>query len=157
MRGFTLRAVPVCFAVLACGCFLAKMGTPNPYRNPAAEPTRHYWNQVGATLTQKPAGTDLPALVAFVRTQTEALRALPTEGVDAELVAAVEAVIKAEDEVLRRADMVSDVTVLKENKSMAQVFADANRAATDAKKRVKALRPALNDRYVNGFSPLGGW
>lgn len=155
MRGFTLRAVPV-FAAFACGCFLMPK-TPDPNAAPAAAPTRAYWQQVSATLAQKPAGSDLPALVTLVRAQTEALRALPTDGVDAELVTAVEAVIKAEDEVLRRAEMADNsAAVLKENKQMAQVFADANRAAADAKKRVKALRPALNDRYNNGFPPLGG-
>ena len=156
MRGFTLRAVPVCFAVVACGCFLTQKA-PAPATGEPPTVTHAYWRQVGATFAQKPVGNDLPAMVRLVRSQTEALRALPTEGVDAELVAAVEQVIKCEDEVLRRADMVNnDPGALRRNEQMARVFADANRAAADAKKRVRALQPALDAGYGGGFAPMGG-
>lgn len=157
MRGFTLRAVPVCFAVFACGCFLTNPSREPAGARPAMPPTQHYWTEVGNVLARKPAGDNLPALVALVRAQTEQLRALPTDDVDADLVAAVEQVIRCEDEVLRRADMVdNDANILKQNAAMARVFADANRAAADAKKRLKALQPALDAKHGGGFAPLGG-
>lgn len=156
MRGFTLRALPVCFAVFACGCFL----TPKApvFTEPADKtPTHAYWRQVRATLARPPAGNDLRAMVQLVRAQTEALRDLPTDEVDADLVAAVEQVVKCEDEVLRRADMTgTDAGVLKQNQAMAKVFADANRQAAEAKKRLRALQPALTAKYGDGFAPMGG-
>lgn len=159
MRGFTLRAVPVCLAVFACGCFLTG-GTRTPNGDAAktgATPTHAYWQRVGAILAQRPTGPDLPAMVSLVRTQTDALRELPTDGVDPDLVAAVESVIKCEAEVLRRADMVdSDPARLKASKELSQVFADANRAAAEAKKRLRAMQPALNTRHGGGFAPLAG-
>lgn len=157
MRGFTLRAVPVCLAVFACGCFLTSGGRA-PEGGPAKPtPTHAYWQQVGAILAQRPTGQDLPAMVSLVRTQTDALRELPTEGVDPDLVAAVESLIKCEAEVLRRADMVdSDPARLRASKELAQVFADANRAAAESKKRVRALQPTLNTRHGGGFAPLAG-
>ncbi len=155
MRGFTLRAVPVCFAVFACGCFLTRPIPVTEMTPPT--PTHAYWRQVRATLAQKPTGSDLPALVRLVRAQTEALRALPTDDVDPDLVAAVDEVIRCEDEVLRRADMANnDTAMLKQNEAMARVFASANRAAADAKKRLKALQPALNAKHGDGFAPMGG-
>lgn len=156
MRGSTLRAVPVCLVVFACGCFLFQQDVKVTEVTPRT-PTHAYWQKVGAILAQKPTSGELPALVAMVRAQTEALRDLPMEGVDAELIAAVENVIKCEDEVLRRADMVNNNSArLRESEQMAQVFADANRAAADAKKRVKTLQPTLNQRHGGGFPALGG-
>lgn len=160
MRGFTLRAVPVCVVVFACGCFLTGGGRGpggGDATTTGATPTHAYWQRVGAILAQRPTGQDMPAMVSLVRTQTDALRELPAEGVDADLVAAVESLIKCEAEVLRRADMVdSDPARLRASKELAQVFADANRAAAEAKKRLRALQPTLNTRHGGGFAPLAG-
>ncbi len=156
MRGLMLRAVPVCFVVFASGCFLMPR-TPNPYADPSSQPTRAYWQKVNSILAEKPTSGELLALVGLVRKQTDALRELPTEEVDADLVAAVNNVIKCEDEVLRRAEMANnDPGVLKSSRDLAVVFADANRAAAEAKKRVKALQPTLNTRHGGGFSVTGG-
>lgn len=155
MRGFTLRAVPVCLVVFAGGCFL-NQGVRTSEAGPRS-PTHVYWQKAGEVLAQKPAGQDMPSMIKLVRTQTDALRELPTEGVDADLVAAVGAVIKSEDEVLRQADMVdSDPARLKASKQLAQLFANANRAAAEAKKQLKALQPALNQRHGGGFAAIGG-
>ncbi|HEY1190406.1 MAG TPA: hypothetical protein VGE74_22420, partial [Gemmata sp.] len=113
MRGFTLRAVPVCLAVFACGCFLtngkrAPDGGTSDGGAQGTTPTHVYWQQVGAILAQRPAGQDMPAMVGLLRTQNDAFRQLSAEGVDADLVSAVDALIKCEDEVLRRADMVDN-------------------------------------------------
>jgi hypothetical protein len=149
MRGGTLRAVPVCVVVFACGCFLTK-----PYVGSVAAPTptHAYWRQANAVLAQKPTSSDLPVLVELVRKQTDQLRELPTEGVDADLLTAVENVIKAEDAVLYRAAMVdSDPERLKTSEGLAKAFADANRAAAESKKRLRALQPTLNTRHGGGF------
>jgi hypothetical protein len=155
MRGIMLRALPVCIAVFATGCFLTSpsVGTPVAARTP----THAYWQGAGAVLAQKSTGGEMKDLVVLVRTQTDALRALSPEGVDPALVAAVDDIIKCEEEVLRRADMVgNDPSVLKTNQAMALAFAEANRAAAESKKRLKALRGSLNDRHGGGFAPIGG-
>ncbi|MBP3957589.1 hypothetical protein J8F10_20260 [Gemmata sp. G18] len=154
MRGFTLRAVPVYFVAFACGCF----GKQDVQRTDGAppSPTHAYWRQVSAVLAQKPAGENIPAYVSLVRTQTDGLRDLPTDGVDADLVSAVASVIKCEDVVLQRADLIdNDPARLKESKELAQAFSSANRAAAESKKRLKALQPALNSRHGGGFAPMG--
>ncbi|AWM39476.1 hypothetical protein GobsT_21940 [Gemmata obscuriglobus] len=155
MRGFTLRAVPVCVVVFACGCFLTKPVTLTETAN--RTPTHAYWGQVSGILAQKPTGQDIPAYVSLVRTQTEALRGLNPEGVDDALVAAVQDLIRCEAEVLRRADMVdSDPAMLRGSKEMANAFATSNRAAAESKKRLRALQSGLNERHGGGFAPMGG-
>jgi hypothetical protein len=109
---------------------------------------------VGTILAQKPESNDMPGLVKLVRTQTLSLSDLNTENVDAALVAAIDDVVKCEEEVLRRADMVNnDPEALKRSEPMARAFADANKKAAEAKKRLKALQPSLNSRY-GGISPM---
>lgn len=159
MRGSILRAVPVCAVVFACGCFLTggRDATAPPADPPTSSPTAAYWSGAAAALDQKPAGQDFGSMVRLVRTQTEALRGLPADGVDADLVAAVTAVVKAEDEVLRRADMANnDPELLKAQPAMAKSLADANKAAADAKKRLRALQPVLQSRHGGGFAPMTG-
>jgi hypothetical protein len=154
MRAFLLRAAPVCLVVLATGCFLTRpfAGTEAAPRTP----THAYWQQVDAALSRKPASGDLKGLVELVRTQTDTLRELSPEGVDADLVAAVDEVVKCEEEVLRVAEMFgSDPEVLRTSKEIAVVFSDANRKAADAKKRLKALQKALNARHGGGFASIG--
>jgi hypothetical protein len=160
MRGFTLRALPVCVAAFAVGCFSlsgnGNVGTPAAGTGKAT-PTHEYWQKANAALSQKPTNGEMKALVQLVQAQTDALRELAPDGVDPVLVAAVEDVVKCEEEVIRVAEMAgSDVTVLKTNQVMAQSFAAANQKAADAKKRLKALRGSLNDRYGGGFAPIGG-
>ncbi|MFM8272815.1 MAG: hypothetical protein ACKODX_10840 [Gemmata sp.] len=68
------------------------------------------------------------------------------------MLTAVENVIKAEDAVLYRAAMVdSDPERLKTSEGLAKAFADANRAAAESKKRLRALQPTLNTRHGGGF------
>jgi hypothetical protein len=154
MRGFLLRAAPVCVAVFTIGCFFTRETTHT--EGAPRTPTHAYWRQANAALAQKPAGGDMRALVQLVRTQSETLRALPSEGVDAELVAAVDEVIKSEERVIEIAEMFgSDATRLKTAQGMAVVFADANRQASEAKSRLKAMRSLLNARYGGGFAPAG--
>jgi hypothetical protein len=170
MRGFTLRAVPVCFTALAVGCFSTN-GSVSPSTadkaqnadktqtadKPQNATTRTYWGGVSAALAQKPAGGDLPSMVQVVRAQTNALRELSSDGVDQTLVAAVNEVIKCEDEVLRLAEVVdNDATVLRSSRQMVDSFSAANRRAADAKKRLRELRDGLNVRYGGGFAPLAG-
>lgn len=156
MRRCTLRAVPVCFVVFACGCFLTG-GNHGSGQRPGMSLTQYYWAEVGNILARKPDGKDFVSMVNLVRLQTDRLRELRTEGVDPDLVAAVDKVIKCEEEVLRQAEMIdNDPARLKTSKEQAHVFADANRAAADAKKRVKALQPTLNTRHGGGFVALGG-
>jgi hypothetical protein len=156
MRGYMLRALPVCFVAFAAGCFtfpgnLGNFGTPAVPRTA----THAYWQGASTALSQKPSG-DMRELVQFVRTQTNALRELSPDGVDPALVAAVEDVIKCEEEVIRIAEMAgNDPTVLRTSQAMTQMFGDANRKAAESKKRLKALRGPLNDRHGGGFAPMG--
>ncbi|MBY0458076.1 MAG: hypothetical protein K2V38_12110 [Gemmataceae bacterium] len=157
MRRVSLRAVPVCLVALACGCFLTDGSREQKAAGAPPSPTHDYWYKVGAILARRPAGADLPNLLALVRDQTEALRGLPTDGVDPELVAAVAEVIAREQDVLDRAELFDgNEKVLRSSKEMAGAFAGANRAAAEAKKRVRGLQPALNARHGGGFNPLAG-
>jgi hypothetical protein len=157
MRGFTLRALPVCVAAFAVGCFSLSGNVGTPAAGKGATPTHAYWQKASTAIAQKPTSGDMKGLVQLVQAQTDALRDLAPDGVDEALVAAVEDVVKCEEEVIRVAEMAgSDVTVLKTNQVMAQSFAAANQKAAEAKKRLKALRGALNDRYGGGFAPMGG-
>jgi hypothetical protein len=154
MRGFILRALPVLLLACTAGCFLSKGELANP--TAARTPTHTYWHKADEILSREPAGSDLKTLVQLVREQTNALRELPTEGVDADLVAAVSEVIENEEEVIRRAEMAGeDAEILRRSQQMAVVFADANRKATESKKKLKALRGLMNDRHGGGFSPMG--
>jgi hypothetical protein len=155
MRGFTLRALPVCFVAVVAGCFSTN-GSVGTNSGPAATPTHAYWRQVGGLLAQKATSSELKDNVRLIRAQTDALRALSTEGVDPALVLAVDEVIRCEEEVLRVAATAdNDVGILKENQVMAQTFAEANRKATEAKKHLKGLRDSLNARLGGGFGPIG--
>ncbi|MBN9120897.1 MAG: hypothetical protein J0I06_17390 [Planctomycetes bacterium] len=157
MRGFTLRAVPVCVVAFAAGCFFTNSSVTPDNGKSAPTVTHTYWQGVSAALAQRPAGNDLKAMLQTVRAQTDALRGLSPDGVDETLVAAVNDVIRAEDEVLHVADMVGeDLGALRTSKEMAVAFQTANRKAADAKKRVRGLRDALNTRYGGGFAVLGG-
>ena len=153
MRGFTLRALPVCLAALATGCLSLSnfLGTGAPAPAPTA--THAYWQRATAVLAQKPPSTELKDLVKLVQKQTDELRELSAEGVDPGLVAAVDEVVRCEEEVIRIAATANnDPGVLRTSQLMAQAFADANRKASEAKKRLKALRGSLNDRYGGGFA-----
>jgi hypothetical protein len=149
-------AVPLC-AVLAIGCFFT-----NAARSPDAgavrtTPTHTYWQKVGTILAQKPANTDLRTMMQLVRTQTEALMELSPDGVDAELVAAVEELIKCEEEVIRVAEIAGNNSEnLRMSQALSGLFSDANRKAADAKKKVKAMQNSLSARYGGGFASIGG-
>lgn len=156
MRGFTLRAAPVCFVAFATGCFFTNnFVAPTTDSPPSA--THTYWQGVSAALAQKPAGQDLKSMLAVVRSQTDALRELPSEGVDETLVAAVAQVIKCEEEVLRVSETFGgDVTILRTSREMTGAFQNVNRKAADAKNRLRGLRESLNARHGGGFAALAG-
>jgi hypothetical protein len=152
MRGFTLRALPVCLAAVVTGCFSLNSFLGTTAAAPPT-PTHAYWRQASAILTQKAAGRELKDDVQLVLTQATALRELSPTDVDPALVAAVDEVVRCEEEVVRVADLFeSTAERLKTNQAMAVTFADANRKASEAKKKLKALRAVLNARYGGGFA-----
>ncbi len=156
MRGFTLRSAPVCVVAFAVGCFSL---SGNVCEMPTRERTvtHTYWQGVNAALSQRPAGQDLKSMLQTVRVQTDALRDLSSDGVDETLVAAVNDVIRCEEEVLRVAEVAgNDAGTLRSSRELAGTFQAANRKAADAKKRLRALRDPLNARHGGGFAALGG-
>jgi hypothetical protein len=156
MRGFMLRALPVCFVAFAAGCFFTKDSVAPSAAAPTSA-THTYWQGVSAALAQKPVGGDLRSMLAAVRSQTDALRELQPDGVDETLVAAVNEVIRCEDEVLRVAELAgNDATILRSRREMVGAFQGANRNAAEAKKRLRGLREALNARHGGGFAALAG-
>lgn len=157
MRGFTFRAAPVCFVVFATGCFLTGNSVAPTPEGKSVTPTHTYWSGASAALSQKPAGNDLQSMLAAVRLQTDALRDLPTDGVDTAVVAAVNDIIRNEEEVLRLADMTGgNHEMLRKAKELAGQFQAANKKAADAKQRLRAMRDGLNERHGGGFAPLAG-
>ena len=157
MRGFTLRAAPVCFVALAVGCFFTNNSVTPNIAGSAPTATHTYWQGVNAALSQKPAGADLKSMLQAVRAQTDALRNLSPDGVDETLVEAVNEVIKYEDEVLRVAELAGDnAAAIRSSRGLAAAFQATNRQAADAKKRLRGLREMLNARHGGGFAQLGG-
>ncbi len=136
--------------LVSTGC-LPFRGGIDPAVPPPTE-THAYWREVNTILSQKPASDDMKSLVKLLEAQVEALRELPTEGVDGELVAAVHQVIQAEEEVLWRANTVDrNPEFLRQSRQLAELYAEANRKAAQAKKKLKELRGVLTKRYGGGF------
>lgn len=157
MREFTLRLAPVCFVAFAVGCFFTKSSVAPEAAKAPPTATHAYWQGASAALAQKPAGQDLKSMLDAVRAQTDALRELAPDGVDETLVAAVNEVIKCEDEVLRVAEMAgNDAKGLRSSRGMIESFQSANRKAADAKKRLRGLCEALNASHGGGFAALAG-
>lgn len=154
MRGFIFRALLVYSIAGATGCFLTN--NTNHTGTTAPKTTTHaYWQKVSDILARKATGGDMKTLVQLVREQTDALKELPTEGVDADLVAAVNEVIRCEEEVLWRAEVAgNNAEIMRQSQQIAVAFADANRKATEAKQKVKGMRKLLDGRYGGGFAPM---
>ena len=156
MRGIMLRALPVCVLAFTTGCFLFQHEQAQLSAAPPTE-THAYWQKVSEILAKKPPSQDLKAMLKLVREQTDALIELPTEDVDKDLVAAVEELIRCEEDVLRQAEFAgNDVETLKRSQGLAMGFATANKKAADAKKKVRALRDTLNKRHGGGIVPMLG-
>jgi hypothetical protein len=157
MRGTILRALPVCVLAFTSGCFLLGNspfgGTP-----PQQQTETHvYWQKVNEALSRRPATQDVPAMLKLIREQNAALGELSPEGVDKDLVAAVEELIRCEQDVLEKAEWAgNNVENLKQSQFLAAQFAGANRKAADVKKRLRALREPLNSKYGGGFAAMGG-
>jgi|GEM_PF-3365953 len=154
MRGFIFRALVVYSIAGATGCFLTnntnRIGTSTP-----KTATHAYWQKVGEIFARKATSGDMKALVQLVREQTDALKELSPEGVDGDLVAAVDEVIRCEEEVLWRAEMAgNDAEMMRRSQEIAKMFADANRKASGAKQKVKGMRKLLDERYGGGFTPM---
>ena len=155
MRGIILRALPVFVLTCATGCFLTNGGGSPQASLAPPTPTHAYWQQTGAILAEKPVNGELPTLLALVGRQTDALGKLSPDGVDPTLVAAVQEVIRCEQKVLEIAETAdNDEKVLRATQVTAKAFGDANKAASDAKKRLKALRGPLSERYGRGFTSM---
>jgi hypothetical protein len=156
MRGFWLRALPACAVACALGCFSTN-GLLSPAAREPATPTHAYWQGASAALAQRPATQDLPGMLAAVRAQADALRALDPAGVDPDLVAAVNDVIKQEEKVLSIAETADNkAEIIRASKGMALAFQEANKAAAESKKRLRALRDALNAKHGGGFAAPAG-
>ncbi|MCS6863912.1 MAG: hypothetical protein RMJ56_02410 [Gemmataceae bacterium] len=141
--------LPVC-VFLSCGCLPFRGEIDSAAAPPTA--THAYWREVNQILSQKPAGNDMKSMVQLLETQVASLRELPTEGVDGELVTAVQQLIQAEEEVLWQANTVDrNPEFLRQSRQLSELYADANRQAAQAKKKLKELRSVLNKRYGGGF------
>jgi hypothetical protein len=152
MRGIMLRALPVLLLACATGCFLT--GGRSALSHPPT-PTHAYWQQASMILAEKPLSGDMPAQLALVGRQTDALGKLSPEGVDPTLVAAVQEVIRSEQRVLElAANAGNKEEVLRATPGVAQTFGEANKAAAEAKKRLKALRGPLSEQYGRGFAQM---
>ena len=156
MRGFWLRALPACAVACALGCF-SMNGLLSPSAREPATPTHAYWQGASAALAHRPATQDIAGMLAAVRAQTEALRALDPAGVDPDLVAAVNDVVAREEKVLAIAETADNsAEIIRSSKPMALAFQDANKQAADSKKRLRALRDALNAKHGGGFAAPAG-
>lgn len=158
MRGIISRVLVAACAAAVCGCVHTDDG-PQEAR-PAADPaaakaTAQYWAGLREIHMTRTNADDISTVAAAVRKQMEATRDLPTDEVDAELVAAAGAVASCQERLLAAAeDAGYSAATLRKSPPLMKAFSDAGRQTTDAQARLKALRPRLGFRYQTEFPPL---
>jgi len=142
--------------VIASGCL---SGGPLALREDAgpangdADRTLNYWNGLRGVMSQRSKSDDLRALTKLVLQQSETIRALPTQGVDPELVEAANAVAKCQDKVIEMAEIADfQLAGLRGSPVMAKEFAQANQQASAAVARLAQLHSRLSTRYKVSFT-----
>lgn len=154
--GFVL---PILVAVT--GCFF--MGSRQPDvvdAGPATgdkDRTLEYWGKLRGVVGVQTKSDDLRALTSVIQKQVDFVRDQSTEGVDAELVAAAQALAKGQEKVIQMSE-IADFRMegLRISKAVSNEFWQANQQASAATTRLKALRAKLAARYGVAFSPLDG-
>jgi hypothetical protein len=158
------RALGFILPVVVCaGCF--SFGNRQPDAAGAADAgaptgdrdrTLEYWGKLRGVMGERTKSDNLRALTNIVQKQVDVVRNQPTEGVDAELVAAAEALAKSQEKVVELAEIADFRFEALRVPQVAKEFARANQQAGAATARLKALRAKLSARYGVNFPPLDG-
>jgi hypothetical protein len=155
--GFVLLAV---LGASFLGCF--STGNQEQAETTAAgvpggdkERTQAYWGQLRPILLQKSTSSDLRVLTKVVQTQVNAIRELPRDGVEPELLAEIDALLRYQDKVIEAAEVADfQFASLRSSPDLRKQFSDASQQAIAATARVKALRGKLAARYRAEFPSL---
>ena len=159
MRGFLTRAVAALCALGPVGCLLTSNDLQPPDKidtnRDAALATAAYWKQLRTISQERSKSDDMRVLADAINKQMTAIRALPSEGVDAELVRHAEAVAACHERMLAVVETAGyAVAALKQSSETRRSFMEAGRQTGEAQARLKALRPSLAARYGTDFPPL---
>ena len=150
--GFIL---PVLIAA-ATGCISGGLLSPSVDAGPPngdKDRTLEYWNGLRGIMGQRSKSDDLRALTNLIQRQASTIRALPTEGVDPELVSAANAVARCQDEVIKLAEIADfQLAALRASPAVAKQFAQANQQATAATANLAQLHSRLSARYGVTFA-----
>lgn len=152
--GFIL---PVLLAVTA-GCLsggpFAPSEDPGP-PNGDKDRTLEYWGKLHAVVSQRSKSDDLRVLANLVQKQVDVIRALPTEGVDPELVSAAQALAKCQERVIEMAEIADFQMVgIRAAPAVAKEFVQSNQQAGAARARLAQLHSRLSARYGVAFVPF---
>ena len=159
MRGIITRALAALCALGAVGCVLTSGELHPPDKidtnREAALTTAAYWKQVREISLARSKSDDMRELAEAVRKQMDGIRAIPSEGVDAELVTHAEAVAACHERLLTVVETAGyAVAGLKQSSEARRSFMEAGRQTGEAQVRLKGLRPTLAARYGTDFPPL---
>ena len=142
------------------GCFGTGERQPAADAGPPAgdkDRTLEYWGKLREAMTPRAKADGLRALTGEVRRQVEAVRNQPVAGVDSELLAAAEELARCQEKVIELAEIADfQIAGLQSSPQMKQAFGEANRQASAATARLKALRAKLSTRYGVSFPVLDG-
>lgn len=159
MRVITLVLAVLCGTGLF-GCVLTSTELTPPAEQStsnreAALTTAMYWKSLREITMTQTKSDDMTVLADVIRKQADAIRKLPAEGVDAELVQHAEAVAACHEKLLTVVDQAAySVAGLKASPELRRQFMEAGRQTGEAQARLKALRPKLSARYMTDFPHL---
>lgn len=143
------------------GCFSLDGSVPRTLdAGPATgdkDRTLEYWGQLRGVMRMQSRSGDLREVADVVRKQVDAIRALPPESVDVELVAAADALARSQEAVLEAGETAGfNPAALRAAPEVMKSYTDAGRRTSAATMRLKNLRAKLGARYGVAFPPLDG-
>lgn len=156
MRGIISRVLVAACAALSGCVHTDELPADNPPADKeATAATVKYWASLREIHMTRTNADDISTVAEAVRKQMTATRDLPTDGVDAELVASAGAVANCQERLLAVAeDAGYSSAYLRKSPPLMKAFSDAGRQTGEAQLRLKALRPRLAARYATDFPPL---
>ena len=117
--------------------------------------TLEYWGKLRGVLSQRSQSDDLRALTNLVQKQVDVINALPTDGVDPELLSAAQALAKCQEKVIEMAEIADfQMAGIRAAPAVAKQFVQSNQQAGAARAQLAQLHSRLSSRYGAAFAPF---
>jgi hypothetical protein len=117
--------------------------------------TLEYWGKLRDILRTETRSNDLREVGAVVRHQAEAIRNLSPENVDVELVAAADALVRSQEQVLEAGELAGfNPVAIRGAPEVLRMYTEAGKRSAAATARLKNLGPTLAARYGVAFPAL---